>query len=201
MKSLPFSLVLITFLIPVQILIVVPGILIWQYGFEIPASTYWGFWTAKVVIPFGFALAGYCVTLFFIEGEGTPAPWLPPVNLMVTGPYRYVRNPMNIGVLLILLGLSLLVTSPAMGIWVAFLFVIYTLIFSLIEESSLEKRFGDNYLLYKANVGRWIPRLSGWDAPWLPVEDENPEPAAEDDDDDGQDKTKDDHEKPQPEHK
>ena len=113
---------------------------------------------------------------------------------MVTGPYRYIRNPMNTGVLFILLGLSLLATSPAMSVWVAFLFVIYTLIFIFIEEPSLEKRFGDNYLLYKANVGRWIPRLSGWDAPWLPVEGENQEPAAEDD-------GKDDHEKPQSEQK
>ena len=173
MKSLPLNLLLATFLFPIPILIVVPIYLVVNYGLEIPASDYWGFWVAKPLIPLGFAIAGYCVTLFYIKGEGTPAPWLPPVKLMVTGPYRYMRNPMTTGVLLILTGQGLLFSAPAFAVWFGILFVLYSAFYIFVEEPGLKKRFGDDYVLYKANVGRWIPRFSAWDAPWLPKDDED----------------------------
>jgi protein-S-isoprenylcysteine O-methyltransferase Ste14 len=166
-------LILAFFLFPVQILIVVPSLLIWHFGIEIHDNLYLGFWLAKPLIPIGFGIAGYCTTLFFIEGEGTPAPWMPPTKLMVTGPYRYVRNPMIIGVLMILMAEALLFTSLPIAIWLAIMIVAYMVLFIYVEEPALEKRFGDDYLLYKANVGRWFPRFPGWTAPWLPVvEDE-----------------------------
>jgi len=170
MQTRALHLILAFFLFPVQILIVVPLLLIWHFGIEIRGDLYLGFWLAKPLIPLGFGIAGYCVTLFFIEGEGSPAPWLPPTKLMVTGPYRYVRNPMNIGVLLILTAQALLFTSLPIAIWLATLIVVYTLLFIFVEEPALEKRFGDDYVLYKANVRRWLPRFPGWTAPWLPVE-------------------------------
>jgi len=172
MEKRALHLALAFLLFPLPILVIVPGILIWQFGFEVPAGGYWGYWVAKIFIPVGLATAGYCVVLFFIEGKGSPAPWCPPTKLMVTGPYRYVRNPMNLGVVLALCGLSLVVTNPSIAIWAGVVFVIYLALFIFIEEPALEKRFGDDYVLYKANVGRIIPRLSGWDAPWVAKDDE-----------------------------
>lgn len=107
----------------------------------------------------GFALFGWCVSFFARVGQGTLAPWDPTRNLVAIGPYRYVRNPMISGVALMLIAQALFWGSWIMGVWACSFIVINYIYFVLSEEPGLEKRFGENYRAYEANVPRWIPRL------------------------------------------
>jgi protein-S-isoprenylcysteine O-methyltransferase Ste14 len=110
----------------------------------------------------GFALFCWCVSLFVRIGRGTLAPWDPTHNLVVVGPYRFVRNPMISGVTLLLIGQALVWGSWIVGVWAAVFISINHVYSVLSEEPGLEKRFGEPYRLYKANVPRWIPRLRPW---------------------------------------
>nr|MCS5610899.1 isoprenylcysteine carboxylmethyltransferase family protein [Candidatus Poribacteria bacterium] len=95
-------------------------------------------------------------------GIGTLAPWNPPENLVVTGLYSHVRNPMLIGVICILLGETFLAQSGNILIWTTLLFVLINIGFVLKEEPDLVDRFGEEYEEYRRYVPRWIPRLKGW---------------------------------------
>jgi protein-S-isoprenylcysteine O-methyltransferase Ste14 len=110
----------------------------------------------------GLVLAKKTVSLFFTVGEGTPAPWAPPRRFVVQGPYAYVRNPMLLAVLAILLGEAILLGSAPVLAWWALFWFINTFYFALFEEPALAKRFGQDYLEYKQHVRRWLPRLTPW---------------------------------------
>ena len=101
--------------------------------------------------------------LFTTVGKGTLAPWNPPQKLVVRGVYRHVRNPMIAGVHLVLLGEAFLTAS--LPLFALFLVggVINAVYIPLSEERGLVKRFGDEYLTYKRNVPRWVPRLTPWE--------------------------------------
>jgi protein-S-isoprenylcysteine O-methyltransferase Ste14 len=115
------------------------------------------------VLAFPFWLAGSAVILlcfweFAFRGGGTPMPADPPRELVVTGFYRYVRNPIYIGVILIFLGHFLW-----FGYWALLLYTVLSLIavhlFILwYEEPTLTSRFGASYEEYLRRVPRWIPR-------------------------------------------
>jgi protein-S-isoprenylcysteine O-methyltransferase Ste14/ketosteroid isomerase-like protein len=115
-----------------------------------------------VLIAVGLALWVWTVRLFGRIGEGTLAPWDPTRHLVVEGPYSHVRNPMITAVLAFLLGEAVLFGSPALLIWCAAFFAINWAWFALYEEPGLERRFGDEYLAYRRNVPRWIPRRFAW---------------------------------------
>jgi protein-S-isoprenylcysteine O-methyltransferase Ste14 len=110
----------------------------------------------------GLALWLWTVRLFARLGRGTLAPWDPPRNLVVVGPYRHVRNPMITAVLTVLAGEAVLFGSPALAIWLAAFFAANFVLFGLYEEPGLERRFGEEYRLYKRNVPRWLPRRKPW---------------------------------------
>ncbi len=110
----------------------------------------------------GLILAGWTMSLFIRFGDGTAAPWDPPQKLVVRGPYQHVRNPMISGVLFLLISESLLFDVPGLLIWTTVFFVGNSVYFPLVEEPGLRTRFGDDYKVYFANVGRWIPRLTPW---------------------------------------
>ena len=100
-----------------------------------------------------------CFWDFTFRGQGTPVPIDPPKELVVIGPYRYVRNPIYVGVVLIFLGhflwfgyWALLVYTALAWIGVHFFVVSY-------EEPTLKKRFGAAYEDYRRRVPRWIPRF------------------------------------------
>jgi protein-S-isoprenylcysteine O-methyltransferase Ste14 len=115
-----------------------------------------------ILIGVGLLLMYETLSLFAKVGEGTLAPWDPPCNLVVRGVYRYVRNPMISGVLFILLGEATLLGSLPLLAWFLVFFAVNATYIPLIEEKGLEKRFGDEYLAYKRNVPRWIPRWRAW---------------------------------------
>ncbi|MCE9645771.1 MAG: isoprenylcysteine carboxylmethyltransferase family protein [Chloroflexi bacterium] len=110
----------------------------------------------------GFTFFVWCVNLFAIIGQGTLAPWDPTRRLVVSGPYRHVRNPMISAVAMMLIGQSLFWGSWVIGLWAGIFILINHFYFIFSEEPGLEKRFGESYLRYKANVPRWIPRLRPW---------------------------------------
>ena len=82
---------------------------------------------------------------------------------MVRGVYRHVRNPMISGVLFVLLGESVLTASVPLFCWFLIVALVYAIYIPLSEEPGLVKRFGDEYLTYKRNVPRWVPRLTPWE--------------------------------------
>ncbi len=76
--------------------------------------------------------------------------------------YAYVRNPMILGVIIVLLGESLVISSWSIFAWAILVFLINTVYFIFSEEPGLQKRFGEEYREYKRNVPRWIPRSKPW---------------------------------------
>jgi protein-S-isoprenylcysteine O-methyltransferase Ste14 len=120
------------------------------------------FWLALLVASIGLTLTVWTESIFIKFGRGTPAPWNPPKKLVVRGPYRYVRNPMITGALLILLSEVIFFHSWPIAVWMTLFFTANELYFRLVEEKGLEKRFGNEYLNYKTHVPRWIPRLKPW---------------------------------------
>ena len=120
------------------------------------------FWLALLPAGVGLGLAVWTVALFMKFGNGTPAPWDPPKELVIRGPYRHVRNPMISGALLILLAEALLFQSWPLSVWMVAFFIVNTIYFRFIEEKGLEKRFGEDYRKYKGRVPRWLPRLQPW---------------------------------------
>jgi protein-S-isoprenylcysteine O-methyltransferase Ste14 len=111
---------------------------------------------------FGVFILLYTISLFGRFGKGTLAPWSPTQKLVVAGPYRYCRNPMITGVFFILLGEAGFFNSENILIWAGLFFIINTIYFIAKEEPDLEKRFGEEYRIYKEHVPRWIPRLRPW---------------------------------------
>lgn len=99
---------------------------------------------------------------FAMEGLGTPAPVAPTRTLVVTGLYRYVRNPMYVAVVSAIVGQALLFGSIALLCYGAFIWLLFHLFVTSYEEPALGKSFGREYELFCAHVPRWIPRLSAW---------------------------------------
>ena len=106
----------------------------------------------------GAVLVLACLASFVLRGQGTPAPFDPPVTFVPSGPYRYVRNPMYIGAALVLAGYGLWERSAAIAAFALAFLAIFHLFVVLVEEPGLERRFGESYLAYKRAVDRWLPR-------------------------------------------
>ncbi|MBW1599256.1 isoprenylcysteine carboxylmethyltransferase family protein [Streptomyces sp. JJ38] len=111
----------------------------------------------------GVAFLAWTVSLFHRKGEGTLSPLDPPRHLVVTGPYRHVRNPMISGVLAIQLGEAVALRSPWLGLWFGLFFLANAVYLPLSEERRLRDRFGDAYDRYRRHVPRWVPRVHAWD--------------------------------------
>ncbi len=113
------------------------------------------------LIPFGLGLATLlrCIREFYTSGKGTLAPWAPPTRLVITGLYCYVRNPMYIGVLMIISGLSLVFGSPILLGYLCFAMFIFHLQVVFYEEMRLRQRFEDEWHRYTEAVPRWFPRI------------------------------------------
>ena len=114
------------------------------------------FW-ALVPLAVGASIYARCVWDFVMRGRGIPMPIDHPKQLVVSGLYRYVRNPMYLGVLLFLLGEALFLRYPAFVLYTAIWFGFVNLFVLLYEEPNLRRRFGESYTRYTAAVGRWVP--------------------------------------------
>jgi protein-S-isoprenylcysteine O-methyltransferase Ste14 len=104
----------------------------------------------------------WCYWAFIFIGKGTPWPFNPPKELVITGLYRYVRNPMESSYLLVLFGEVLLFESSALILYLAFNFLFLYIRQVVVEEPGLWRRFGNPYEHYCKSVPRWIPQLKAY---------------------------------------
>jgi protein-S-isoprenylcysteine O-methyltransferase Ste14 len=117
---------------------------------------------AYLAIPFW--LVGAVIVLwsfwnFLVQGRGTPAPIDPPKEMVATGFYRYVRNPMYVGVLAIIIGHFLWFGYWNLLIYATIVFVAFHAFVMYYEEPTLKRKFGAPYEDYLRKVPRWIPRF------------------------------------------
>ncbi len=126
---------------------------------ELPALAVLGWRSAGL----GLVVAGaagflVCVIDFARSGRGTPFPLDPPKDLVVSGLYRHVRNPMYIAVLCVVLGEAVVFRSGELAVYWVSVLAGFHLFVVLYEEPTLRKTFGAAYEEYARRVPRWIPR-------------------------------------------
>lgn len=155
------TLILGIVLFPLNVMIVIPALILWFSG-KLMVFEFFIIWIISGIlfIFVGLYLCWITISLFTDYGKGTPTPWAPPIILVTIGVYRYVRNPMMIGVWCVLIGEAIIFLSVGLLIWLLIFFIGSIILVQWWEEVELEKRFGDSYRQYKKEVPRWIPRGS-----------------------------------------
>lgn len=151
LKNLVFVL-----LVPCVVAVLLPVFLLGKQGISLEGAGI----LALAGIIIGGSVLLRCVWDFGRRGRGTPAPIDPPTVLVVSGFYRYVRNPMYIGVLLVIAGEAILLTSWPMVIYAVATAGLFHLFVVLYEEPKLRNTFGATYEEYVRRVPRWIPRFA-----------------------------------------
>lgn len=106
----------------------------------------------------GASMVIWVSVTFVTKGKGTPIPIQPPQTFIAEGLYRFVRNPLYIGVLLILFAEAILFRSAWILLYTAVIWLALHTFAVLFEEPQLERRFGDAYRDYRAQTPRWLPR-------------------------------------------
>jgi protein-S-isoprenylcysteine O-methyltransferase Ste14 len=136
-----------------------PGVM----AFVIPAALLWSAGQTRIVYPLGLmlmavGLAGllWCVRDFYVQGQGTLAPWSPPQKLVAVGLYRFSRNPMYVSVTLIILGWAISFASPGVCVYTLCLAVAFQLRIVLGEEPWLARKYGIEWQNYASQVPRWF---------------------------------------------
>jgi protein-S-isoprenylcysteine O-methyltransferase Ste14 len=156
-------------ILPFTVTVLVPRWITRRYGVVAALGTTPGTLLIQaagiVLLAIGLALFVASLGRFVGEGKGTLAPWDPPRRLVIRGPYRWVRNPMISGVVLILFAEAALLLSPPHAAWAAIFLGINLVYIPLIEEPQLADRFGESYRAYCRHVPRVIPRLRPWRGP------------------------------------
>jgi protein-S-isoprenylcysteine O-methyltransferase Ste14 len=151
-KSLLFAL-----LVPGTVTVLVPYLLAAR---RLPSVLdHWGALQSLSLAPviIGAAILVRCIWDLTAIGRGTLAHIDPPKKLVVQGLYRYVRNPMYLGALVLLLGEALALQSLAILQWTAAWFLGINAVVLFYEEPALRRRFGEPYEKYRRSVRRWIP--------------------------------------------
>ena len=157
------SLIKAFLIFPLNVMGVIPVFLIWCSRPEgvlhsFPYSFSEGRSLAGALFVFiGVGLCWKTVSIFTEHGEGTPAPFDPPKKLVLLGPYKFVRNPMMVGVWLVLSGEALIFGSVPLGVWFLIFFGLCLILIPFWEEPDLQNRFGESYREYMRKVPRWIP--------------------------------------------
>ena len=112
--------------------------------------------SGAAIVAAGIVLLLWCVGEFYVNGKGTLAPWSPPRHLVTTGLYRFSRNPMYVGVLVILAGWAAGFRSLALAIYAVIVAIAFHLRVLQHEEPWLERTFGGAWQRYRAAVPRWL---------------------------------------------
>jgi protein-S-isoprenylcysteine O-methyltransferase Ste14 len=118
-------------------------------------------WLAVPVLAAGASIYFWCLWDFASFGRGTPAPIDAPKQLVVRGLYRYVRNPMYVGVLTAILGWALWFGAPGLLLYAAGVGLLFHLFIVGYEEPTLRRLFGAEFERYCSEVNRWLPSASG----------------------------------------
>lgn len=124
-------------------------------------------WLPLRVLGVAIGLGGLAVLLesfarFALEGLGTPAPPAPTEKLVVTGPYRYVRNPMYVAVTALIFGQGLYFGCAALFAYAAAFVAVTASFVRIYEEPTLLDTYGAEYERYRSDVPGWWPRLTPW---------------------------------------
>ncbi|TRZ95076.1 MAG: isoprenylcysteine carboxylmethyltransferase family protein [Dehalococcoidia bacterium] len=123
-------------------------------------STWWSLGLSMLLLIPGCVIMEWPV-IAFLRARGTPVPFNPPPKLITTGLYAFVRNPMLLGLFLLMLGLGVLFGSLSLIFIFTPLFILLNVLYlKAIEEKEMEKKFGEEYLEYKKKVPMFIPRLN-----------------------------------------
>jgi protein-S-isoprenylcysteine O-methyltransferase Ste14 len=112
------------------------------------------------VFGIGLMLSLYCAAILFIPGRSRPAPYDAGGTFTIAGPYRYVRNPFMLGVIISLWGEAIFMERLAMIIYALILMWVIHFWVIFFEEPALEERFRGEYDRYRKAVPRWLPRLN-----------------------------------------
>jgi protein-S-isoprenylcysteine O-methyltransferase Ste14 len=132
----------------------------WHFRQPVP---YWGIARAAgVVLICAGLVPAVSAFIGFFKAGGTPVPVAAPPRLVVTGFYRYVRNPIYVGFLIILIGQSLLFGSRGLLDYLAVSWCVGVLAVRFYEEPILTRKFGAEYHAYRRAVPAWLPRLHAW---------------------------------------
>lgn len=119
-------------------------------------------WLGGVLLALGAVLLIETFSRIALQGLGTPAPIAPTKTLVVTGSYRFVRNPMYVAVISLILGQALLLGSTSVLVYgLVFWAIVHGFVLAY-EEPTLSQAYGDQYDRYRANVRRWLPRVTPW---------------------------------------
>lgn len=116
-------------------------------------------WLALPFWALGMATLLWCAADFVRKGQGTPLPADAPKHLVIDGLYRYLRNPMYVGVLLFVIGNAIWFGSSLLLGYAILLWIIFHIFVTFYEETHLRKIFGAEYQQYCQTVPRWIPHF------------------------------------------
>ena len=142
------------------------GLLPWLIGrWTLHPEPFWLRITGVVLIVTGLPVLIDSFARFAMQGFGTPAPLAPTQHLVVTGAYCYVRNPMYLSVAALVFGQAVLLGDWRIALYGAVFALVCHLFVVLVEEPRLMRDFGADYVTYRDEVPRWIPRLTPWPAP------------------------------------
>ena len=124
---------------------------------------------AAVAVLSGLVVLIGAFVRFVREGSGTPAPVAPTERLVIGGMFRFVRNPMYVAVVTILLGQCVLFVSTTLLIYTLLVWAAMATFVRWYEEPVLATRYGQQYEDYRHNVKAWWPRLT----PWSPADEQS----------------------------
>jgi protein-S-isoprenylcysteine O-methyltransferase Ste14 len=133
---------------------------------ELSSVAIWAYVVAGLVlVSVGLAVLVMAFARFVSEGRGTPAPVAPTEQLVVGGTYRYVRNPMYVAVLAVIVGQALAFRSLGLIAYAALVWALTAAFVRWYEEPVLQARYGPSYEAYRRSVRAWIPRRRPWAGP------------------------------------
>jgi protein-S-isoprenylcysteine O-methyltransferase Ste14 len=142
------------------LLVFVPAQLLSWAGISRPAAIGAPQIAALIIGGLGALLTAWCIATFAFIGKGTPAVFDPPRRLVVSGPYRYMRNPMYFGAALAIAGAALYYQSITLLAYASVFLLFFHFFVVLFEEPALRRAFGDEYETYSGQVNRWGGRTT-----------------------------------------
>lgn len=147
-------------------ILLVPGAIggwipFWIAGGAEPVRSSTALWVlGLILVALGWSILLWCTFEFVQRGRGTPSPQSAPTQLVTSGLFRFVRNPMYVGVLTAIVGIALAKRSWGAAIYAIAVAVAFHLRVVLYEEPRLTREFGASFDEYRRQVPRWLPRLS-----------------------------------------
>ncbi len=134
----------------------------WMTRWQVPQESSGWRVLAVALIAIGLVPLGESIARFIRIGRGTLSPTHPTEKLVVSGLYQYVRNPMYVGVLMLIAGQAVLFWSRTLWAYLGYVAIGFHLFVLVYEEPTLRRKYGEDYEEFCRNVRRWMPRLKPW---------------------------------------